>query len=126
MKKQKGFTLIELLVAITIMGVLVAIALVSFQGARRSARDGKRKADLEQIRSGLEMFRSDSPTGDYPLILGGLGGYLTVPNDPVSGVSYSYFPSGPNYFLCAELESGGTDSCAAEGCADCNYRTENP
>jgi len=63
-EKKKGFTLIELLVAMTVASVLMGLALVSYQGARKSARDGKRKADLEQIRSALEMYRADK--GEYP------------------------------------------------------------
>lgn len=107
-KKEKGFTLIELLVAMTIVAVLLGLALVSYQGARKSARDGKRKTDLEQIRSALEMYKADN--GHYPgssivcqpiridvpawgddnrvrlQLEGGLGGpvYIQkVPNDPL-------------------------------------------
>jgi len=62
--KRRGFTLIELMVVLTVIGVLMGLALVSHQGARKSARDGKRKADLEQIRSALEMYRADKE--EYP------------------------------------------------------------
>ena len=48
---ERGFTLIELLIVIVIIGILMSVLLVSYQGTRRTARDGKRKADLEQIRS---------------------------------------------------------------------------
>jgi len=36
--KVQGFSLIELLVAISIIGILAGIALVSFTGAQRQAR----------------------------------------------------------------------------------------
>lgn len=62
--KEKGFTLIELLVVMTIIAILAGLALVSYQGARKTARDGKRKADMETIRSALEMYRADN--GEYP------------------------------------------------------------
>jgi prepilin-type N-terminal cleavage/methylation domain-containing protein len=45
----RGFTLIELLVVIAVIGILVAIVSFSLSGARASARDKARVADLEQI-----------------------------------------------------------------------------
>ncbi len=54
--KNRGFTLIELLVVIAIIGLLASIVLVSLNSARTKARDTKRKADLKQIRTALEMY----------------------------------------------------------------------
>lgn len=146
MKKNKtGFTLIELLVAMTIMAVLMGISLVSYQGSKKSARDGKRRADLEQIRSALEIYRSDCKT--YPatgLVVSGAAlvgagscagnTYMEkVPTDPGS-CSYYYRNTGSNsYVLCTSLETGGTtlDShCAAPAACGtsctCNYGAANP
>lgn len=64
MKIKKGFTLIELMIAIAIIGVLATIGFTAFQGTRKSARDAKRKADMEAIRSALEMYKADK--GCYP------------------------------------------------------------
>ncbi len=131
-KAQRGFTLIELLTVMMIIAILAGLALVSYQGARKSARDGKRKADLEQIRSALEMCYSDD--NQYPnFSFGGslacsLSGntYLdSVPNDPLSpSQSYFYSNDVTSYTLCAILETGGDDSCT--GCAACNYKVTNP
>ena len=145
--KNKGFTLIELLVAMTVASVLMGLALVSYQGARKSARDGKRKADLEQVRSALEMRRADC--GSYPngsLSSGqnitGDGSssscssstvYMTIPTDPLSPTyEYRYNGSATSYTLCAYLEGGGqttncTGSCGGNcGTAACNYKVCNP
>lgn len=142
---RQGFTLIELLVAMTIMAVLMGIALVSYQGARKAARDGKRKADLEQIRSALEVYRSDCRT--YPLgqslpsPLVGISPpcpsadvYLQeVPLDPLNPTkTYSYSGLINSYILCASLENpvAGADITGCGSCGGlgevCNYKVINP
>lgn len=132
-KKFSGFTLIELLVVISIIGILIALSAVAFQSSRASARDAKRKADLETIRSALEMYKTDC--GSYPLsayldyftrLSGGAfvgpsglrcegNTYLSsTPRDPLpEQFMYRYFRSGGSgtpfsYVLCAHLENGGT------------------
>jgi prepilin-type N-terminal cleavage/methylation domain-containing protein len=44
----KGFTLIELLVVISLIGLLAALALVSYIGVQKQGRDTQRKSDLRQ------------------------------------------------------------------------------
>lgn len=61
---RSGFTLLELLVVISIIGVLAAMLLVNFQGARQRARDGARKSDLRQIKTALQLYYNDFQT--YP------------------------------------------------------------
>lgn len=141
--KKNGFTLIELLVAMTIMAVLMGISLVSYQGSKKSARDGKRRADLEQIRSALEIYRSDCKTYPGAVVSGaaleGAGSCVgntymdKVPADPGS-CSYSYTRTSANvYLLCASLETVGSGSsvtgcgsCGGAGVCPCNYKVVNP
>lgn len=59
-----GFTLIELLVVISIISLLSSVVLSSLSGARTNARDARRKSDLEQVRTALEMYYNDH--GHYP------------------------------------------------------------
>ena len=132
-RKKTGFTLIELLVAMTIIAVLASLALVSYQGVRKSSRDGKRKADLEQIRSALEMCRTDAgsyPSGDLSsgsdIICGGKV-YMTIPDDPLSDRTYAYAGNENVYTLCAVLESGGETVVGCGSCLlECNYKVTNP
>lgn len=60
----KGFTLVELLIVITIIAVLSTIGMTVYSSAQKSARDAKRKADLNQINLYLQYYYSDN--GRYP------------------------------------------------------------
>ncbi len=136
MSKRSGFTLIELLVVISIIAILVAVGTVSYQRTNKIARDGRRKADLEQIRQALETYRSEN--GTYPdsstWTTDLSPDYInTLPQDPKNG-GYTYVPgSSPitTYDLCAYLEidpSGSLTGCAGQSCGteSCNYEVSNP
>lgn len=143
LKDKRGFTLVELLVTMAIIAVLLGVALVSFRGVRAVARDGQRKTELEEIRSALEVYRTD--TGAYidgsdfaedvltPLVAHGYLG--EIPFDPLhSTYRYRYYTSdgGITYALCAYLETGGSAVAGCGGGAnncgtvDCNYQVTNP
>lgn len=132
---KKGFTLVEIMVVMAIIGILAGLTLTAFVGSRKTARDGKRRADIETIRSALEMCRSD--TDSYPVgstLPGICSTYLpSVPTDPLSPTyQYRYNGSANSYTLCAYLETGAvttncTGSCGGNcGAAACNYKTCNP
>ncbi len=53
---KHGFTLIEILLVILIIGIVLAIATVSFMNAQQKGRDGARKADLKALQQALEVF----------------------------------------------------------------------
>lgn len=151
---RQGFTLIEILVAATIIAVLSVIGVASYTSINRRSRDAKRKSDLEQVRSALEMYRADK--GFYPgsstgfiqltsLDNGSGSGPLiptympSIPMDPKSTsqtpITYYYSPLGTvapfySYCICANLESQvGTSSTCGAGVtipAACNYGLKNP
>jgi len=61
---SSGFTLLELLVVIAIMSLLSSTVLASLSGARESARDTRRIADINQFRTAVQAYKSD--TGEWP------------------------------------------------------------
>jgi prepilin-type N-terminal cleavage/methylation domain-containing protein len=144
-----AFTLIELLITIILIGILSAIIAMSMVNPQKSARDAKRKSDLELIRSGLEIYRADCNvyplTASFPLptatTLSGSGVcagniYIeTVPADSKSDRKYNYVSTdGKTYSLCAALEitpnpapdpNGPLKDCSSCG-TSCNYVVTNP
>lgn len=136
---SKGFTLIELLMTIAIIAVISAIVATAGPSYMKRSRDAKRKADLEQIRSAVEMCRADSgtyPTGSLvsgggPIACGSSTYMAVIPSDPLTGRQYVYTPTVVSgvanaYTLCAALEietvavsgcgvgCGGTTSCTSK------------
>ncbi|MCL4378653.1 MAG: hypothetical protein M1409_09835 [Actinobacteria bacterium] len=117
--------------AISIIGLLVTIGVVSYSSVLKNSRDAKRKADLEQIRAAEEMYRSVN--GLYPSVAPGnctniqptISPYLPkTPSDPKSTQNYYCDNSlGSTYTVGSALETG-SGSCAANGCGastNCNY-----
>ena len=144
----KGFTLIELLVVISIIGILTALSLFGLKGVRESSRDARRKADLETIRGGLEIYKSDcnayppDTSGTLADPLKGTGSppscaaantYIDpVPTDPLAPArKYRYErTSTTTYELCAALEQSGLTTVTCGGSSNCvktcNYKVANP
>lgn len=141
---KKGFTLIEVLVAVTIISVLVSIGVVSYASVNKRSRDAKRKGDVEQLRSALEMYRAD--IGYYPNIGSGswsdasglstplVSTYLpAIPSDPKSTQTYRYEEtnlSGGNYYgycISVLLESENpSDTCTPDAVNSHNYGVKSP
>src|SRR3989339_975856 len=135
MKINKGFTLVELLVVATIIAILAGIGVTSYISLSRQSRDSRRKADLENLRSALEMYRSEN--NYYPFSLSELvpsKHVNSVPVDPKTQANYVYCPSPGvpgdqvNYDLCASLEQTSTTATCCEvdnSCGTgvtCNYK----
>ena len=117
MKSQKAFTFIELLVVITIIAVLMAIATVTYSSTMTKSRNAKRVADIQSIRSALEICRSED--GYYPTTINyGSGGVsclssvalTTTPLDPKNTGSYIYSYSRPTTltYSISYLPEGGS------------------
>ncbi|OGM25164.1 hypothetical protein A2627_00135 [Candidatus Woesebacteria bacterium RIFCSPHIGHO2_01_FULL_39_28] len=114
-----GFTIVELLIVLAVLGVMVGFFLVTFPGARASARDTQRRSDLKQFQTGLESFANRN-NGLYPSrnvttptsTLCTDIGFTGCPTDPASPQVYNYISDGSGagaasatvYVLWATLE----------------------
>lgn len=63
-KNQPGFTLIELLVVISIIGFVASAVFASVRSANAKARDARRKQDLHQLATAIELYYDAN--GEYP------------------------------------------------------------
>jgi type II secretion system protein G len=138
--KKNGFTLVEILIVVGLLTILFSMGIGSYTSIQKKARDDRRRADIEQIRAALEIYRTTNnayptaaPTPASGLPFGSplsdlVNTYLQkIPQDPLSPArSYYYATSGGDYTLGAQFE--GTSSCTttppANSCGtgfSCNY-----
>ncbi|MEO6109781.1 MAG: tail fiber protein [Candidatus Saccharimonadales bacterium] len=64
--RQKAFTIVELIVVISVIAVLVAISVVSYNGWQSGVRKAAVKSDLNAASATLENTRNLAGSGGYP------------------------------------------------------------
>ena len=78
-----GFTLIELMIVMAIVGVLMMVAVPSFIGAVRQAREAVLKEDLHVMRTAIDSYTADKQKAPQSLDDLVQSGYLrSIPVDP--------------------------------------------
>lgn len=112
-RQQRGFTLIELIMVVTIIGILAGIAVVVVPKAQRKAAENVLKADLANMRKGIDDFYADKQR--YPTTLQELveSGYMRkMPLDPITKSAETWLevheePDPDASFTTTEDEMGG-------------------
>jgi len=127
---KKGFTLIELLIVVLVISILSGFVIVQMIGAANSAKDAKRKADIDVIKNALVSYRAEHySTGPVQVTQCNIGSGCTnldsalqsflgtAPKDP-NGTSYNYQTNadGSTCTITAVLSNGSAYqySCATD------------
>jgi general secretion pathway protein G len=85
LRQPNGFTLMELMIVMAIIGVLATLAIPSYVGAMRSAREAVLKQDLQTLRTAIDSYTEDKQKGPQSLDDLIQDGYLKeIPVDPMT------------------------------------------
>ncbi len=90
-KQDAGFTLMELMIVMAIIGVLTVVAVPSFVGAIRQAKEAALKEDLHVMRAAIDSYTMDKQKAPQALDDLLTDGYLrAIPVDPFTHASDSW------------------------------------
>jgi general secretion pathway protein G len=83
--RQNGFTLMELMIVMAIIGILSTLAIPSFIGAMRSAKEAVLREDLHVLRTAIDSYTEDKQKAPQSLQDLVDSGYLKqIPEDPMT------------------------------------------
>ena len=83
--QDAGFTLMELMIVMAIISVLATLAVPSFIGALKSAREAVLKEDLHVLRAAIDSYTMDKQKAPQSLDDLVQNGYLrSIPEDPMT------------------------------------------
>ncbi len=84
-KQDAGFTLMELMIVMAIISVLATLAIPSFIGAIKSAREAVLKEDLHVMRAAIDSYTMDKQKAPQSMDDLVQNGYLrNIPEDPMT------------------------------------------
>ncbi|MGD0739195.1 MAG: type II secretion system protein [Terracidiphilus sp.] len=110
-RTQSGFTLIELMIVMAIIGILITLAIPSFVGAIRHAREAALKEDLQTMRTAIDTYTMDKQKGPQSLDDLIQDGYLrAIPEDPMTRSKDTWVTESSDSMVSLdETEPGITD-----------------
>ena len=115
---RRGFTIVELIITITIMGILLALAVVNVNGTQVKARDDQRVSSVQTIGNYLDIFYT-SGAMNAPIITNlstnprNANGIWNNNNGAVwttSAATITGHPSGITTAVKSQLQAGQTSS----------------
>jgi general secretion pathway protein G len=110
-RQDAGFTLVELMIVMAIIGVLMMVAVPSFIGAIRQAREAVLKEDLHVMRSAIDSYTMDKQKAPQSLDDLVQSGYLrSIPVDPFTRSSDTWVTdSSDAMYSLDQTDSGVVD-----------------
>jgi general secretion pathway protein G len=110
-RTQSGFTLIELMIVMAIIGILLTLAIPSFVGAIRHAREAALKEDLQTMRTAIDTYTMDKQKGPQSLDDLVQDGYIrAIPEDPMTRSKDTWVTDSTDSMVSVdETEPGITD-----------------
>jgi general secretion pathway protein G len=110
-RTQSGFTLIELMIVMAIIGILITMAIPSFVGAIKHAREAALKEDLQTLRTAIDTYTMDKQKGPQSLDDLVQDGYIrTIPEDPMTRSKDTWVTDSTDSMVSLdETEPGITD-----------------
>jgi general secretion pathway protein G len=88
-----GFTLIELMIVMAIIGTLTLVAIPSFTGAIKQAKEAALKEDLHVMRAAIDSYTMDKQKAPQSLDDLLTDGYLrAIPVDPFTHAKDTWVP----------------------------------
>jgi general secretion pathway protein G len=110
-QREAGFTLIELMIVMFIIGILATLAIPSFKGALKHAREAVLKEDLLTMRSAIDSYTMDKQKAPQSLDDLVQEGYLkSIPEDPMTHAKDTWVPDTSDaMYSIDETDSGITD-----------------
>ncbi len=108
-RQDAGFTLMELMIVMAIIGVLMMVAVPSFIGAIRQAREAVLKEDLHVMRTAIDSYTMDKQKAPQSLDDLVQSGYLkSIPEDPFTRTKDSWVTDTSDaMYSLDQTDSGG-------------------